>query len=110
MVRSTSGDDGDDVKPSLSQAQRPEGMLGLPDRGQGLSNAIADAAKLCKALEGHVRGGKPIDEVLTAYENEVVERGQKAVVSSYENSMMVTDWEQVKESAIFKMGILKDKK
>ena len=40
----------------------------------------------------------------------MVERGHHAVVSSCENSMMVTDWERVKESAMFKMGISKDKR
>ncbi|KAL8782627.1 MAG: hypothetical protein Q9213_005214 [Squamulea squamosa] len=77
-------------------------------RGKGLSNAIADATKLCEALKQHVHGGKAIQEVLLAYQQEVVERGRNAVISSYKNSMMVTDWERVKESAMFKMGISKD--
>ncbi|KAL6713028.1 hypothetical protein ACLMJK_009424 [Lecanora helva] len=77
-------------------------------RGQGLSNAIADAAKLCAALNDHVHGGQPLDQALGTYESEVVERGQKAVLSSYENSMMVMDWERVRESAMFRRGIGRD--
>ena len=90
--------------------QYPSTLLSSLDRGQDLSNAIADAARLCKALDEHVHGGKPIEEVLAGYESVVVERGHHAVVSSDENSMMVTDWERVKESAMFKMGISKEKR
>ena len=71
------------------------------DRGQGLSNAIADATKLCKALQDHVYAGMPIEKVLAAYESEVVVRGRNAVISSTENSMLVTDWARVRESALF---------
>ena len=52
----------------------------------------------------------PIEKVLAAYESEVVERGRNAVISSTENSMLVTDWARFKESAMFKIGISKDNK
>ncbi|KAL8647382.1 MAG: hypothetical protein Q9226_006453 [Calogaya cf. arnoldii] len=74
-------------------------------RGQGLNNGILDAAYLCRGLNTHCRDGKPITEVLEAYEKEVQERGREAVISSGENSRMVHDWEQLKKSPIFTMGM-----
>lgn len=43
---------------------------------------------------------------MAAYETELVERGREAVISSGQNSMMVLDWEQLKNSPIFKQGII----
>ena len=75
------------------------------DRGQGLNNGVLDAAFLCQALNEHCRDDKPITEVLEAYEKEMQERGRAAVISSGENSLMVHDWEQLKASPIFTMGL-----
>ena len=44
------------------------------------------------------------------YEKELVVRGHEAVISSGQNSMMCTDWSQLKESLIFKAGVKQDKK
>ncbi|KAL8990068.1 MAG: hypothetical protein Q9169_008213, partial [Polycauliona sp. 2 TL-2023] len=74
-------------------------------RGQGLNNAILDAAYLCRALDEHCQGGKPVKELLSTYEKEVQERGREAVISSGENSLMVHDWERLKQSPIFTMGM-----
>ena len=75
------------------------------DRGQGLNNGVLDAAFLCRALSEHARGEKPITEVLAMYEEEMQERGKAAVISSGENSLMVHDWEQLKLSPVFTMGL-----
>lgn len=75
------------------------------DRGQGLNNAILDAAYLCRALETHVRKDIPVVEALAIYEKEMQERGRSAVISSTENSLMVHDWEQLKQSPVFTMGM-----
>ena len=42
------------------------------------------------------------------YEAEVVERGHRAVISSEQNSMMVHDWERLKQSGIFTSGMAQD--
>lgn len=74
-------------------------------RGQGLNNAILDAAFLCRALHGHRQAGKPTVDALAVYEAEMQERGRAAVISSGENSRMVHDWEQLKQSPVFKIGL-----
>ena len=75
------------------------------DRGQGLNNAIHDAAYLCDALNEHCHKGKQLDEALTTYENKMQECGRAAVISSGENSLMVHNWEQLRDSAVFTMGV-----
>ncbi|KAL8704292.1 MAG: hypothetical protein Q9201_002546 [Fulgogasparrea decipioides] len=74
-------------------------------RGQGLNNAIHDALNLCNALDEHHAKGVPISKALAVYEKEMQDRGRAAVISSGENSLMVHDWEQLKKSPIFTMGL-----
>ncbi len=86
--------------------------LPSPDRGQGLNNAIHDAAHLGRALSAHCGtnsnhtsdNGQSLTDALSAYEAEVVERGREAVFSSGENSIMVHDWGQLMESLLFRHG------
>lgn len=42
---------------------------------------------------------------MKAYEEEVVERGREAVISSGQNSLMLMDWEQLMKAEIFKRGV-----
>ncbi|KAI4146508.1 MAG: hypothetical protein LQ341_002060 [Variospora aurantia] len=74
-------------------------------RGQGLNNGILDAAYICRALNRHCQDGKPITEALAVYEKEVQERGRAAVIESGRNSVMVHDWEQLKQSPVFNIGL-----
>lgn len=83
---------------------------GCIDRGQGLNNAIHDAARLGSALKEVCQEGTPLVDAIDVYEKEVVARGHEAVISSGQNSMMVTDWNQLKESPIFKVGVQQHKK
>lgn len=71
---------------------------------------MLDAAYLCRALDEHCRGGKPITEVLARYEGEMQERGRAAVIDSGENSLMVHDWEKLKSSPVFTRGLQAVKK
>ena len=75
------------------------------DRGQGLNNGVQDACTLCRALEEHVTKKTPLSDVMKAYEAELVERGREAVLLSTQNSLMITDWEQLMDSPIFKHGL-----
>lgn len=77
----------------------------IVDRGQGLNNAIHDAAYLCNALNEHCHRGTPLPEAMDIYEKEMQERGRAAVISSGENSLMVHDWEQLQNSPFFKIGL-----
>ena len=74
------------------------------DRGQGLNNAIHDAAYLGRALNEHCENGTPLTDVLASYEAEVVERGNEAVLSSGQNSVTMHDWEHLMESPMLKHG------
>lgn len=76
------------------------------DRGQGLNNAMIDAENLCAALE-LVKSGKPLQEAISEYEKEVVDRGHEAVVLSTQNSLMLLDWSQLKDSPMLKYGTSK---
>lgn len=60
-----------------------------------------------EALDEHVRNGRPLADVMAAYETELVERGREAVVSSSgRNSMTVLDWEKLKDSPMFRHGFV----
>ena len=75
------------------------------DRGQGLNNAVHDAAYLGRALSAVCDDGKSLKQAITEYEKEIVERGHEAVVSSTENSLMLTDWAKFTNSPLFKHGL-----
>jgi hypothetical protein len=55
----------------------------------------------------HIREGKPLTEAMAVYETEVVERGRKAVEESAMNSLMLHEWEKMRESMLFKNGMKK---
>ena len=75
------------------------------DRGQGLNNGVQDAYTLCRAIEEHVTNKTPLSDVMKAYEAELVERGREAVLLSTQNSLMITNWEQLTNSPMFKHGL-----
>ena len=72
-----------------------------------MNNAIHDAAHLGRALNDVYHDQKPLREAIDAYEEEIVERGHDAVISSGQNSMMLTDWGQLMESPMMKYGLAK---
>ena len=74
-----------------------------------MNNGVHDAAYVCRALREHCEQGKPLAEVIAAYERELVDRGREAVISSGQNSLMVHDWEKLSQSPIFKSGIMAEK-
>lgn len=77
---------------------------------------MQDAANLCRTLQKYFAddnnegGGKKetFQEAMAGYEKEVVQRGHEAVVSSGQNSLMLHEWEQLMDSAIFKLGAKED--
>ncbi|OJJ48316.1 hypothetical protein ASPZODRAFT_158060 [Penicilliopsis zonata CBS 506.65] len=75
-------------------------------RGQGLNNAILDAAFLGREiakLENKSPGS--LYPAVTAYEKEVWVRGKEAVAQSNLNSMLLHNWSQLKESPLFQLGL-----
>ena len=80
------------------------------DRGQGLNNAIDDAAQLVQQLQGLTDRTSPqeIAAAINRYDEEVQQRGRKAVESSLENSLMLHDWDRMMQAAILTRGMQKD--
>lgn len=70
-------------------------------RGQGLNNAIQDAALLAKKI-GEVGFG---EEAVSQYEREMIPRARDAVVGSNENSLSVHDWTKLVQSPLFTQGL-----
>ncbi|PQE18137.1 fad binding domain-containing protein [Rutstroemia sp. NJR-2017a BBW] len=80
-------------------------------RGQGLGNAIADAA----SFQQYVREMKQytaeeLAEAVMKYEEELWPRGNEAVIASKENTNMIHDWESLWKSPLFVEGLTKDEK
>ena len=82
----------------------------MEDRGQGLNNAISDAASLLHALMDHyppsdTSSSLPFAEALKVYESEVWERGREAVLSSAQNTVMMHDWDRLLQCDTLRIGI-----
>ncbi|KAF5349663.1 hypothetical protein D9756_008963 [Leucocoprinus leucothites] len=56
----------------------------LPARGQGMNHALEDVDKLVAQLV-RVKEGMPLQEALKTYEDEIFERGPRAVLTSLED-------------------------
>ena len=79
-------------------------------RGQGLNHAITDALKLCEAVTKiwRPREGLVTEEragAIDEYEEEMIERGGAEVRLSYQNTVMVHDWEKVLQSPVLNQGL-----
>lgn len=59
----------------------------LPHRGQGLNNAVKDAADLVAGIKKVVAGERTLADVVDEYEEEMKERGGKEVRLSYEQAL-----------------------
>lgn len=70
-------------------------------RGQGLNNAIQDAALIAREIK--LKGFTPA--AVDAYEKQMLPRAQEAVVSSNHNSMSVHDWDTLLQSPLFTTGL-----
>lgn len=76
----------------------------LPDRGQGLNNAMADARHLVDAIISVVVEKKSLSEAITEYEAEMRPRGAKEVMLSYSQAVASRDFDTIAHSPIFKVG------
>jgi 2-polyprenyl-6-methoxyphenol hydroxylase-like FAD-dependent oxidoreductase len=75
-------------------------------RGQGFNHSATDAGKLRDALVNIHQGGDRMD-LVTAFEDEMVKRGGTEVRDGTANTMMLHDWEKVKQSPLFTKGMTK---
>ena len=80
-------------------------------RGQGLNHSITDAAKLRDVLVKRSEGGDSLSssrDLITAFEDEVIERGGKEVRDCTTNTAFLHDWEKVQQSPLFTKGLKKE--
>jgi 2-polyprenyl-6-methoxyphenol hydroxylase-like FAD-dependent oxidoreductase len=75
-----------------------------PHRGQGLNNALLDAANYVAALEG-VSGGEELKEAVDRYDAEVLERGTREMGISLKQTLFIHQWETVMQSPMVRMGM-----
>ncbi|PYH58512.1 FAD/NAD(P)-binding domain-containing protein [Aspergillus niger CBS 101883] len=75
-----------------------------PYRGQGLNHCICDTSHLLAGIQKVVAGTATLKEAITAYEAEMIPRGREEVKCSVENGYMLHDWDQVRESPVFRQG------
>ena len=78
----------------------------LPHRGQGLNNAICDAAKIVDALVKVQNGEQSLADAIREYENEMRPRGAEEVMLTYQQ-MMLTAEGRFGESALAGIGFNK---
>ncbi|CRG85571.1 hypothetical protein PISL3812_02618 [Talaromyces islandicus] len=75
-------------------------------RGQGLNNAITDAAYFGRQLAAlDTKSTESLSAVVTAFEEELWKRGNEAVTQSDINSLSVHNWEELKSSPLFTSGL-----
>jgi 2-polyprenyl-6-methoxyphenol hydroxylase-like FAD-dependent oxidoreductase len=78
----------------------------VQDRGQGLNNSILDASNLMRQLEkADLASADGFSKAISAYEKELWERGNEAVLSSNENTLSLHDWAKLQQSPLFKAGL-----
>ncbi|KAG9186309.1 hypothetical protein G6011_02865 [Alternaria panax] len=79
-----------------------------PHRGQGLNNALQDAANFVAAMRkiyGLEQQGQDLKQVVDEYDAEVLERGVLEMNISLKQTLFVHDWETLMQSPMVKMGM-----
>ncbi|KAL4912434.1 hypothetical protein BDW62DRAFT_206487 [Aspergillus aurantiobrunneus] len=76
----------------------------VPQRGQGLNNAMKDAATLVDIVSAVTRGEMLLVDGITRYEDEMKPRGATEVALSLEQALKARDQSTLKESPLFKQG------
>jgi 2-polyprenyl-6-methoxyphenol hydroxylase-like FAD-dependent oxidoreductase len=76
-----------------------------PHRGQGLNNALMDAASFVAAMKKAVKGEMGLKEAVDAYDGEMLERGVREMEISRKQTMFIHDWETMMQSPMVKMGM-----
>lgn len=76
----------------------------LPQRGQGLNNAMKDASEIVEALVAAANGRSSLEAAVMAYEKEMKPRGAEEVALSYEQAIKAREQSTIRDSPIFKVG------
>lgn len=78
-----------------------------PHRGQGLNNALEDAAMLVDELAAFKRGKKSLKDAIAAYEKEMKERTLLEIPISIAQAQMVHNFDTLMSAPFFKHGMNK---
>lgn len=73
-------------------------------RGQGLNNALEDAAHYVEAITSFLDGKQSLSDAINAYDAEVLARGKKEVDISFKQAIAFHHWDMIMESAMAKHG------
>lgn len=85
-------------------------VLTFLDRGQGLNNALQDAAELLKQLKAVLKDkSTDLAKAIAMYEEEMVARGGAEVEMTGKQAMAAHNWEMLMQSPMFKHGANKAK-
>lgn len=79
------------------------------DRGQGLNNAIQDAANYIEAIKKISEGISSAAAAISAYDAEVLERGKREIHISAASSVATHDLNRFTQGPMFKMGFRQSK-
>ena len=77
------------------------------DRGQGLNNALEDAAHYVEAIASFLGGKQSMSDAITDYDDEVLTRGKKEIEISYNQAVAFHHWNLITESPMAKYGTYK---
>jgi 2-polyprenyl-6-methoxyphenol hydroxylase-like FAD-dependent oxidoreductase len=78
-----------------------------PHRGQGLNNAIEDAATLVNELSAVAKGEKSLAIAVEMYEKEMKERTLEEIPISIKQAYLVHNFDTLLEAPFFKLGMHK---
>lgn len=76
-----------------------------PHRGQGLNNALQDAANFVAAIKSVVSGEAGLREAVDGFDAEVLERGKVEMEISLKQTMFIHDWDTLMQSPMVGMGL-----
>lgn len=79
-----------------------------PHRGQGLNNALQDAANFVAAMRkvhGSPEQGQDLKQAVDDYDAEVLERGVLEMNISLKQTLFIHDWDTLMQSPMVKMGL-----
>jgi cellobiose-specific phosphotransferase system component IIA len=77
------------------------------DRGQGLNHCISDAVNFVAAIKGVQESNKSLDEAVSAYDAELVQRGSDEVKTSKMSAIFVHDFKKFMDAPVLKKGYVK---
>ncbi|KAI9692708.1 MAG: hypothetical protein M1820_009413 [Bogoriella megaspora] len=75
-----------------------------PYRGQGLNHCITDVYNLMEQIKQASYGEIAWNDAISAYEEELVQRGSEETKCSIENGIMLHDWDKVLRSPLLNAG------